>query len=97
MTLETHLWDPADRLTTPESVQAYLEAAFEDGDPSLIAAALGDIARAQGATEIARKAGISREVLYKAFQPEGNPTLFSVTSVMKALGFQLGVTVRINS
>ena len=45
MTVETKLWDPADRLTTPEAIAAYLEAVLEDGDPALIAAALGDVAR----------------------------------------------------
>jgi probable addiction module antidote protein len=45
--LETTLWDPAKRLSTPEAVRAYLEAALEDGDPAVIAAALDDIARAE--------------------------------------------------
>ena len=44
----TRPWDAADHLETQDDVVAYLEAAFEEGDPSLIAAALGDIARAKG-------------------------------------------------
>ncbi|MFO1027458.1 MAG: addiction module antidote protein [Acetobacteraceae bacterium] len=91
MTLETTLWDPTDNLTTPEAERAYLEAAFEDGDPALIAAAIGDIARARGMAQIARDAGISREAMYKAFRPDGNPTLETLTGVMKALGFRLTV------
>ena len=62
MALETLPWDPTEHLKTAEDVREYLEAAFEDGDPALIAAALGDVARARGMTEIAREAGISREV-----------------------------------
>lgn len=91
MTLETTAWDPTDHLTSPEGERAYLEAAFDDGDPALIAAALGDVARARGMAQIARDAGISREAMYKAFRREGNPTLETLTKVMKALGLKLTV------
>jgi probable addiction module antidote protein len=91
MALETTAWDPIDNLTSPESERAYLEAAFEDGDPALIAAVLGDISRARGMAQIAREAGISREAMYKAFRREGNPTLETLTKVMKALGLKLAV------
>jgi len=53
----TTLWDPATQLTTIEDVAAYLEAALQNGDPQLVAAALGDIARAKGMSQIAREAG----------------------------------------
>ena len=91
MTLETLPWDPAEHLKTPEDVREYLAAAFEGGDPGLIAAALGDVARARGMTEIAREAGISREAMYKAFRPEGNPTLDTLARVVGALGLKLTV------
>src|SRR5215472_3856478 len=91
MALETLPWDPTEHLKTAEDVREYLEAAFEDGDPALIAAALGDVARARGMTEIAREAGISREAMYKAFRPEGNPTLDTLARVVKALGLKLTV------
>lgn len=68
---------------------AYLEAAFEDGDPSLIAAALGDIARAKGMSQIAREAGLGRESLYKALSPEGNPEFATIIKVVHALGLRL--------
>ena len=51
--LKTRPWDAAEHLETEEDQAAYLEAALEEGDPALIAAALGDIARAAGMTEIA--------------------------------------------
>ena len=44
--VKTKRWDPAEHLESEEDKAAYLEAALEDGDPGLIAAALGDIARA---------------------------------------------------
>lgn len=85
----TSPWDAADHLHTQEDMVAYLEAAFEEGDPSLIAAALGDIARAKGMTEVARRAGLGRESLYKALSSEGNPELATVMKVMEALGLRL--------
>jgi probable addiction module antidote protein len=54
----TTIWDPAAHLTTPDDVAAYLEAALQDGDPQLVAAALGDIARAKGMSQVARDAGL---------------------------------------
>lgn len=92
MPLETTLWDPAERLTTPESEFAYLEAAFEDGSPALIAAVIGDIARSRGMAQIARDAGLSRETMDKAFRPHGNPTLETLANVTKALGYRLTIT-----
>ncbi len=91
MAIETTVWDPADRLKTPEDELVYLEAAFEDGDPALIAAALGDVARARGQSKVAQDAGVSRDALYKSFKPEGNPTLASVTKVAAALGYRLTI------
>jgi probable addiction module antidote protein len=89
MTLRTTLWDPSEYLDSPESIAAYLEAAFEDGDPALIAAALGDIARAMGMTQIASRAGVTREALYKALSATGDPRLSTFLGVMNALGIKL--------
>jgi probable addiction module antidote protein len=82
-------WDPADHLQTEEDMAAYLEAALEDGDPTLVAAALGDIARAKGMTQVAREAGLGRESLYKALSPSGNPEFATILKVIAALGLQL--------
>ena len=85
-------WDPADDLRTDEDMAAYLEAALDEGDPTLIAAALGDIARAKGMTQIAREAGLGRESLYKALSPAGNPEFATILKVIAALGLQLHAT-----
>lgn len=82
-------WDPAEHLESGEDMAAYLEAALEEGDPNLIAAALGDIARAKGMTQVAREAGLGRESLYKALSPAGNPEFATVLKVVAALGLQL--------
>lgn len=87
--IQTRPWDAADYLETEEDVVLYLEAAFEDGDPGLIAAALGDVARAKGMTKVAAKAGLGRESLYKALSPDGNPEFSTVLKVMRALGLRL--------
>ena len=85
----TTLWDPADNLKTEDDMVAYLEAALEEGDPGLVAAALGDIARAKGMTQVARDAGLGRESLYKALSPTGNPEFGTILKVVSALGLQL--------
>ncbi len=82
-------WDPADHLKTEEDMVAYLEAALEEADPGLVAAALGDIARAKGMTQVARDAGLGRESLYKALSPAGNPEFATILKVVAALGLQL--------
>jgi probable addiction module antidote protein len=86
---ETRPWDVVDHLKTEEDMAAYLEAALEDGDPALVAAALGDIARAKGMTQVAREAGLGRESLYKALSPDGNPEFATVLKVVRALGLRL--------
>ncbi len=79
-------------LATPEDRAAYLDAILEDGDPSLIAAGLGEIAKSVGVSEFARKVGLSREAICKGFVPGGNPTLETIAKATKALGLRLTVT-----
>ena len=85
----TTVWDPAEHLDTEEDMVAYLEAALEEGDSALVAAALGDIARAKGMTQVAREAGLGRESLYKALSSTGNPELSTILKVVNALGLRL--------
>jgi len=85
-------WDPAEHLETDEDMAAYLEAALDDGDPTLVAAALGDIARAKSMTQVARDAGLGRESLYKALSPSGNPEFATIMKVVSARGLKLHAT-----
>lgn len=87
-------FDPAEHLQTEEDILYYLEAAMEGNDPKHIASALGDVARSQGMTELARRAGVGRQALYNALSENGNPTLETLTSVLSALGLQLTVQKR---
>lgn len=82
-------WDAAEHLETEEDMAAYLEAVLEEEDAALFAAALGDIARAKGMSQIAREAGLGRESLYKALSAEGNPEFATVLKVLRSLGLKL--------
>ena len=90
---KTRPWDPADYLEDVSDVVAYLEAAFEDGDPRVIAGALGDVARSRGMTAVAAKTGLGRESLYKALSRHGNPGFATVLNVLQALGLRLHPSV----
>jgi probable addiction module antidote protein len=91
MALKTIPWDAAEYLDSDEAAAAYLNAALEDGDATLIATALGDVARTRGMSRIAREIGASREGLYRSLSKEGNPELATVLKITRAMGFQLSV------
>lgn len=91
MAIETKPWDAAEILTDDETIAAYLDEAFSGGDPALIAAAIGAVARARNIAAIAREANLSRETIYSAFASEGNPRLTTLVAVIRALGFQLAI------
>ncbi len=80
-------------MKTNKDIAHYLEAVFEDGDPVLVAAALGDVARAKGMSQIAQAAGLGQESLYKALSTEGNLEFATVLKVMRALGLKLKVVM----
>ncbi len=92
MPKKTTLFDSAVYLDSREAIGAYLEEAMETDDPAFIAHALGQIARARGMAEIAKKAGLSRESLYKALSAGGNPEFGTVLKVMHALGLELSIS-----
>lgn len=89
MKTKTTIWNVEDHLKTKAAREAYLNAAFEDGDVSVIAAALGDIARAEGMSKVAKKTGLGRESLYKTLSSDGNPALSTVIKVLRAFDFNL--------
>lgn len=91
MAIETTKWDGAEYLDTPEAIAAYLEAAFEDGDPQVITHALGNIARAKGISQVAKDAGVTRAGLYKALSSDGDPRLTTLLGVFKSLGLAVSV------
>jgi probable addiction module antidote protein len=82
-------FDPAEHLKDEADIAEYLTVILEDNDPALLAAALGDIARARGMSEIAKASGITREALYKALRPNAQPRFDTVSRVCAALGVKL--------
>lgn len=91
MTEKFTRWDPADQLESEEDMALYLDAclAEDPGDGSVVRAALMDIARARGMSQLARDSGITREGLYKALSATGNPEFSTVLKVIKALKITL--------
>jgi len=87
----TRPFDSAEYLDSEEAIKAYMEEALEADDPAFIAKALGTIARARGMSQIAKKAGLSRESLYKALSAEGNPEFSTVVRVLQALGLKFSI------
>jgi probable addiction module antidote protein len=82
-------FDASRYLDGEAAIAEYLSAILEEGDAALLAAALGDVARARGMTEIARASGLSREALYKALRADAQPRFETVARVCKALGVRL--------
>ena len=84
-------FDVVDYLKTDADIAGYLTAVLEDGDPALFVAAIGDIAKAKGMTEIAKRSGVTRESLYRALKVEARPRFETVARVIQALGMKLSV------
>lgn len=87
--------DASEYLESDADIVAYLNAALEDGNTSVIATALGNIARAKGMTQLAKETGITRDGLYKALSPTGNPSFDTVQKVVKAFGLKLDVAAAV--
>ena len=85
-------FDPSEYLDDVEAIADYIRLAIEDGDPGLLAAALGDVTRARGMTHVAQSAGLTREALYKGLRPEAHPRFDTIQRVCKALGVKLTAT-----
>jgi len=88
----TKPWDPNEHISSKAEMAAYLEAALEDGDPSVIAGVLGDIARSKGMAQLARDTGLGRESLYKSLSSEGNPEFSTILKGVNALWLKLQAT-----
>lgn len=84
-------FDFAEHLDSEDAIAEYLSAilAEADGGPALLAAALGDIAKARGMSSVAAQAGLTREALYKALRPDAQPRFDTIQRVCAALGVKL--------
>lgn len=89
--IETTAFDSADYLNSAEAIAAYLGVYLEDGTPEELRDALGTVARSHGVTDLARRSGVSRPGIYKAFGQDGNPSFETVRSLLGAMGLRLTV------
>jgi probable addiction module antidote protein len=84
-------FDASEYLDSETEIAAYLTAVIEQNDAALLAAALGDIARARGMAQVAQDSGITREALYKALRADSAPRFDTISKVCMALGVKLVV------
>lgn len=82
-------FDIVEYLEDDQAIAEYLTVVLEEDDPALLAAALGDIARARGMTAIAQATGLTREALYRALRPDAQPRFDTINRVCHALGVKL--------
>ncbi len=82
-------FDATEYLNNDEDTATYLTAVLEENGPALLAAALGDIARSHGMTQVAKDSGLTREALYKALRPRSEPRFDTISRVCAALGVRL--------
>ncbi|MBS0466558.1 MAG: putative addiction module antidote protein [Proteobacteria bacterium] len=90
-TIKTRPFDMANYLNSEEEIAEYLRQVLEGNNPAELAAALGDIARARGMTQLARDTGLSRESLYKSLSGERAPSSDTLFKVIHAMGFKLSL------
>ena len=77
-------FDASEFLDSDEVIEHYLAAAFEDKNPDLFIAALGDVAKSRGMSHVAAATGLSRKNLYKSlrsvsklrYETAGRPNVF---------------------
>jgi probable addiction module antidote protein len=84
-------FDASDYLDSEEVIAEYLAAALDDPDPGAFLAAVGDVAKARGMTDVAANSGLGRESLYKALRPGAKPRFDTVRRLLDALDVRLEV------
>lgn len=84
-----------EQLKDAEFAADYLNAASEDEDPKTYLTALRKVVEARGGmASIAEKSHLSRETLYRTLSTRGNPTIKTLTAVLKATGLRFGVSAQ---
>ena len=79
-----------EKLADPEIAAGYLNDAKQDS-PEMFLKALLNVTQSRQVAIIAKKAGVQRESIYRAFSEEGNPTLGTLDSVLNALGLRIEI------
>ena len=89
MTLKTQPFEAARFLEDDEAVAVFITSILEENNPALLAAALGEVAKARGMAQVAEKSGMAREALYKALRCDSQPRFETIARVCAALGVKL--------
>ena len=91
--MKTQKWNIFDELKHEEDIQAFIEAAIEeaknDADPSLLANALGVAAKARGMLNVSRQTGVDRAGLYRSFVKGGDPRISTFDRVARSVGYRI--------
>ncbi|MDQ6990134.1 MAG: putative addiction module antidote protein [Mariprofundaceae bacterium] len=87
--MNTQAFNPVSFLESKEEIAQYLNEAYEDDNPEVFVIALGNVIKARGVSDIARKSGLNRESLYKIFSGKAKPQWGTIHTLMHTLGFHI--------
>jgi probable addiction module antidote protein len=90
-------WNILDYLDNEKAIAAYLQVALEEGNPSGLVSAIGDVVRARGINAMAAEMGVSREGLYKSFSGKRKPNIETVFNALDKLGLQIIIRPKLSA
>lgn len=85
-------FDASDYLDNEVTIAEYLAAALENPDQDAFLVAVRDVAKARGIADVAARAGLGRESLYKTLKPGARPRFDTVRRLLAALDVKLDVS-----
>ena len=91
--LEITDFDVTQYLDSKEVIAEYLSQILADGNMDELLIALGNIAKANGMTQISKDTGLGRESLYKTFNPKSKPKFDTIMKVIDSLGLKIQISV----
>ena len=91
MPIETTLFEPEKYFQSEGSQARLVSNALDSDDTEFLIDAIGIVVRARGMSEVAKATGLSRQALYAAFGPKGNPTISTLVKVLNCLGLSLAL------
>ena len=91
--LELAPFDASDYLDNEATIAEYLSVALEDPDPDAFLTAVRDVAKARGIADVAARAGLGRESMYKTLSPGAKPRFETMRRLLAALDVRIDVSV----
>jgi probable addiction module antidote protein len=89
--MKDHQKSLLENLKDPKEAAAYLNAALDEGNNEIFLLALKNVVKASGVTNVARKAHLNRENLYKMLSEKGNPEFTSLWSILSSIGLKISI------